>query len=198
VLELVAAVSFVACAIASTTALARLALALAVDGLLPERFARPHPRLRTPHRALLVVTPVLAAVPAAALGTLGVRAAMDLLIEVSVLGYLVAYLLVCAAAPVFLHRIGERTAASVAGGVLTTAVLVGAVVAHLVRPTPVRGWVGAATLLLIAASGLGWWAVTRWRPPDRAVQLGRYDEATVDDVWWGPAPALAGARRPGT
>ncbi len=74
-------------------ALPRILLAMARDGLLPERFfAAVHPRFRTPHRATLATGLFVGAITA--------FLPIDLLVNFVIMGTLLAFLVVCAAVPV--------------------------------------------------------------------------------------------------
>ena len=108
-LDVSIAASFLACAIASITALARVLFSMGREGLLPGSFGRTHRRFRTPFVAVVVSVPIIAAVLIVTiLLTGGVWEAMEVLIVGAAGGYIVAYALACVAAPVFLWRIGEH------------------------------------------------------------------------------------------
>jgi APA family basic amino acid/polyamine antiporter len=83
--------------------LPRILLAMARDGLLPARFfAAVHPRFRTPYKATLA-TGLLVGVVTAFLP-------IDVIVNLAVMGTLMAFLLVCAAVPVlrYLHPEAAR------------------------------------------------------------------------------------------
>ena len=63
VMELGITASWFACIIGSTTALSRTLFAMGREGVFPERIGNAHPVFHTPHVALLVVMPVIVAVP---------------------------------------------------------------------------------------------------------------------------------------
>ena len=139
-----------------------------------------HAVRRTPWVAATVALPVVALVPAVLLvaGLPGHQVLAELL-TVATAGYLVAYLLVCVAAPLFLRRIGELTRwAVVATGVVAPVLLValGAFVA--------AEWGGAVPLVIAAcaAGGLVWFALLRRLRPAELAGIGAYDETTRDDV----------------
>ncbi|HVH22369.1 MAG TPA: APC family permease, partial [Pseudonocardia sp.] len=105
-LDLGLIMSFFACALATMTALVRVLFSLARDGVAAEALGRTHTRFRTPHAALAVALPV---VVVALIGPLAIGVPIGVtlvaLLTLATCGFLVAYLLVCLAAPVFLHRI---------------------------------------------------------------------------------------------
>ena len=183
--------SFLACATASMIALVRVIMALAIDGVLPAAFGVPHPVWRTPHRAALVLLPVLCGVPVVLLAVgVPVRAAMDQLIQVSVLGYLTAYLLISLSVLRFLPRIGERTLRPtlIAGtaGVGLGAALIGYLAGSLGKGEALPITVVGAFVLL----AVGWWFRTRTLNPDVLSRLGSYDEPSASSIWWGPSPTV--------
>ncbi len=183
-LDLGIAMSFAACTLATLNALVRVVFSMARDGIVPRALGVTHPVLRTPWVAAAAALPVVAAVPAALLaaGVPGQRVLAELL-TVSTAGYLVAYLLVCLAAPLFLRRIGELTRWSV----VATAV-VGPVLLIALGAFVAAAWGGAVPLVLgcCALGGLVWFAVLRRLRPARLAGIGAYDETTRDDVLVAP------------
>ena len=179
-LDLGIAASFAACTLATLSALVRVVFSMARDRIVPPALGRTHPVLRTPWVAAAAALPVVAAVPATLLaaGLPGPRVLAELL-TVATAGYLVAYLLVCVAAPLFLRRIGELTRRPVAVALVTAPVLLAVLAAFLVAE-----WGGAVPLVLLgcAAGGLVWAAVLRLRRPGGLAGIGAYDETTRDDV----------------
>ena len=84
-------------------ALPRILLAMARDGLLPQRFfAAVHPRFRTPHKATLATGLFVGAITA--------FLPIDVLLNLVNLGTLLIFVVVCAAVPVlrFTHPAAER------------------------------------------------------------------------------------------
>jgi len=103
-------------------------------------------------------------------------------LTVSALGYVLAYLLACAAMPLFLSRIGELTTPALLGGA-TAAGLAAAVLSLALAGV---SWSGSGAMTLVFA--LAWlpgpllWAVLRRRAPDRLAQVGVYDQPTAGSV----------------
>ena len=125
---------------------------------MPRGLGRTHRRFGTPIRALAVAVPVITLVPLAiVLGGVGVWEAMQATIAVAGTGYIVAYVLVCVAAPVLTRRIGELTARAAVAAVVSAMALTGALIAYLVIEAQTGNpgvWV-ALTIALIAA-GMIW------------------------------------------
>jgi len=181
------AASFLACAIGSTTALSRVLFTMGRDGVLPPLAGRTHARFGTPVGAIGLSLPLVVLVPLA-LVLLGVdlRAAMHLTIVVGGAGYIVAYILVSVAAPVFLRRIGELTAGAAVVAVVSAVALSAALVAFFVVDAGTgspAGWialaVAAAATALIAGS-------RRWRGATLA-RIGSYDVPVASQVLGGVA-----------
>ena len=180
VLDLGIAMSFAACALATLNALVRVVFSMARDGIAPAALGATHARRHVPHVAIAVVLPVVVLVPVGLLaaGSPAPRV-LAVLLTISTVGYLVAYLLVCLAAPFFLRRIGELTPAPV----VITAVLVPVLLVVLVAYV-VSAWGGLipAVVGVLVLAGVTWLAWLRWKRPDRLAAIGVYDETVQADV----------------
>ncbi|MFD4253509.1 APC family permease [Amycolatopsis thermoflava] len=182
-LDLGIAASFLACTLATGSALVRVLLSMGREGVAPAALGRTHPRYRTPHVAILAVLPPVAVVPivlmAAGMSTTSVFVT---LLNVAVFGYLVAYLLVCVAAPVFLYRIGELTRGALVVGAITAPALLAALVVFTVDNL---GGPYPAVFGLCALAGLAWFAWLRRRRPRDLARIGIYDETSEADLLGG-------------
>jgi amino acid transporter len=181
------AASFVACAIGSMTALTRVLFTMGRDGVLPRIAGRAHPRFGTPVGAVWLSLPAIALVPLVlVLAGVDMRTAMHLTIAVGGAGYIVAYVLVCIAAPVFLRRIGELTAGAAVVAVVSAIALTAALVAFFV----VDGATGSAAIwIVLGLAGLAAIAVVvRLRRGTRTLRrIGSYDEPVASEVLGGVA-----------
>lgn len=178
VLDVGLVMSFFACALATSTALARVVFSLARDGVVPAALGRTHGRYRTPHVALAAALPVVVGVLVVALvARVPLGALLVAVLTAATCGFLLAYLLVCAAAPVFLHRIGELTTAAVVVSAVIVPILAIVLVAFVVTtPSAVGLLVGVAA---VGAVGYLW---LRLRRGDALAAIGVYDETTAADV----------------
>ncbi|ACZ32070.1 amino acid permease-associated region [Xylanimonas cellulosilytica DSM 15894] len=183
VLDVGVIASFLACATASSTALARVLFTMGREGLVPRRFGDAHPVHGTPSAALTATLPALTVIPVAAV-LAGARLweAMQVLLVVAAGGYITAYVLVCTAVPPFLRRIGEATRGAVTLATCTAVVLTGALVTMLAVQggSPRRAGVWAF-LALLAAGAAGGLLRLRQRPRLRT-HLGVHDEPVVSDL----------------
>lgn len=186
-IDLGIAASFLACAIASTTALTRVLFSLGRDGIAPRALGSVHPRYRTPIGAIRVAVPIVAIAPiAAVLAGVGVWEAMEAVIAVSAAGYIGAYVLVCVAAPVFLHRIGELTVRTGLVAITSALVLAAGLVAYLVF-VGVEGNPGAPLALIVAVAAALIVAWRRRRGEASLAGIGAYDEPVASEVLGGIA-----------
>ncbi|MQA35132.1 amino acid permease [Modestobacter roseus] len=177
------AASFFACVTGSVNALARVLFSMGREGVLPAALGRVHARRGTPVRALLLALPLVVAVPFVALvAGAGGRSVLTGTITVSAFGYVLAYVLVCVAAPAFLRRIGELTPAPVVVGLGAA----GLWLLVLVVALGGESWQGgrAMTVVYLGAllPGVAWALWLRFRRPQRLSSVGVYDEPTLASV----------------
>jgi amino acid transporter len=99
------------------------------------------------------------------------------LLTVATCGFLLAYLLVCLAAPVFLNRIGELTWPAVMVSAVVVPILL-AVLVTFVITNPATTYPLAA-LTAVGVAGYGW---LRRRRRTELGGIGVYDETTTADV----------------
>ncbi len=180
------ATSFFACAVASTTALTRVLFSMGREGILPSPIGRASSINRSPIVAIAVVLPVLAIVPLWLLAAQSsVWAVMAFLIVGAAAGYIVAYIMVCIAAPVFLLRIGELTPwpaiTAAVGAMSLTAVLA----IYLVSQSTAPQTGGVGLFLLIMVFGTGGILLLRSRKPWLHHTIGVHDETVMADVLGG-------------
>jgi amino acid transporter len=198
VLDVVVAASFLACGIASVTALARLLFAMGLEGVLPRRLGRVHRRYRTPVVALAAALTLVGGVPVVALLVgIGARAVIDTAVGVGVLGYTLAYLGVSLAAPRFLRRIGEPALGTLVSARVAAGALIVLIPAWTVYQMASGRWLAFALTAGILALAAGYLVATASRHPERVRSLGVFDATSALDVFpsdWagrreGPGPA---------
>lgn len=183
------AASFLACAIGSLTALTRVLFAMSRDGVLPARLGRTHARWRTPVAATAAALPVIGGVPVLmSIGGIDPREGMQITLAVGATGYIVAYVLVCVAAPVFLRRIGEFTLWPVVTAVVSALALAAALIAFLTVGSDRAGLLSVAGVTLVATVVVV--LVGRRRRP---LALGAYDEPVAAQVLGGISPPERGS-----
>ena len=78
----------------------RIFFSMARDGLLPQSFAKIHPRFRTPH-----VTTILTGV---AVGVCAMFTSIDEMVDLTNIGTLFAFILVCIGIPILRYRKPDR------------------------------------------------------------------------------------------
>lgn len=188
-IDAVIAASWIVCTLACTNALVRLVFTMAREGILPAWLGRTSLRFATPHRAAIAVGGVVAA------GTTlqswsGRGSLLDVTIGLATtVGFLVAYLLVCAAVAPYLLRLGEFTLRE------AWPAMVGTVALAAVAVTEVTGVAGLDRIALAITLTLLALAVTTHvmrsrsgrRPPSQA---GAYDTPVAADALATPGNGL--------
>jgi amino acid transporter len=101
--------SFFAVVVACMTVGARVLFGMSREGIAPKFLGYAHPKHRTPSKALILVVPFVA-IPCLILVANG-NAPLDVttwIDEVGVYGYMLSYVLICIAAPLFVRRLNPR------------------------------------------------------------------------------------------
>ncbi|MBD2022217.1 APC family permease [Leptolyngbya sp. FACHB-36] len=191
-----ALLSFYACVLGSINPAARVFFMMARHGLFPTSLGETHRANRTPHIAITICSLLIFLVPAG-LSMLGLQPfqSMGFLGTICTYGFLTVYILVCIAAPVYLHRIGKLRRLDVVFSVLGVAFMLLPVVGMVgvpgsdVFPVPeypynLFPWLFLLYLLL----GCGWFIVKRRRSPGLVKKMQqRVDELHAQFAT--PAPA---------
>lgn len=186
VLDVSIATSLFACAVASSTALVRVLFSMGREGLLPPAFGTTHPRHRTPFVASAVALPVVIVVPLVlVVVTAHVWTAMTVLIIFAAAGYILAYVLACIAAPVFLHRIGELGWWPAVKAAVAAVTLSGVVLLYLAEETRGARAPGVWGFLALLGAGIAVYWVRLLRRPWLRHAIGVYDHAVAGDVLGG-------------
>ncbi len=170
--DLGAVVSLFACTLASINAGARVLFLMGRHGIFHASVGGAHDTNETPHIAVTIST-VLAFLPAAFLALRGV-AMFDIygwVGTVCTLGFLVAYVIVSVAAPVYLRRRGELRLHHVAVAALAVGLLVLAIAGNLypVPPAPLN-WLPYLYFGLLL-SGAVWLMVLRYFAPNVIIRI---------------------------
>lgn len=160
------AASFFASALASINAGARVLYLLSRHGIFHARAGDAHQEHATPHVAVSIsaVVVLVLSLPLT-LGGIGFLDAFSYLGSVATFGFLVSYILVSVAAPVFLKGRGElkpqHVVASVASIALLSVPLVGVLYPVPEFPLNVLPWI----FLALIGLGVGWFLIVRWKTP---------------------------------
>jgi amino acid transporter len=170
--DLGAVVTFFSCFLACITAAARVLFLMGRHGALHSTFGEAHGENQTPHRAVLL-TSIAAFLPAGVMTLLGLDLFQiyGLIGTLATFGFVTAYILVSAAAPLYLRSLGRLTPQSVAISALAVLAMCAALLGNL-YPVPEAPYSYLpyiyATLLLCAFA----WS-TRWsaRSPSLADPL---------------------------
>lgn len=182
-LDLAVTVSAAACVSASLNAAARSVYSLGREDVLPSNFGRAHSKFQTPHVAIYALAPVIGITPfvMVAYGT-SPLSIFGYLGTLATFGYLLAYVLVSIAAPVFLHRRQALTPLPVIVSVLAT-LTIGYVVYKNLIPVPPSPYNTFPYIFLAwIVIGLAWYLTLKVRDPERAARLGTYQEQETGDL----------------
>ncbi|MCI2956604.1 APC family permease [Agromyces atrinae] len=180
-IDLIIALSFLACSLATTTALVRLCFALSREGLLPDVFGRTSMRFGTPAPGAVILTTGVAAVPLVWIVVSGSADGIRSFTTPSaIVGYVGAYVLVCIAAPVFLLKIGEFTWRAALPAILAGTAL-GAALVHDVASKMATDATGVVIGLAIAIVTATICLVRVRRRPELRAHLGLYDTPVASD-----------------
>lgn len=169
-----ALVSFFSCFLACITASARVLYLMAQKGALHALLGRAHTMNQTPHRAVFVsglaaFLPLVFMIPAGispfdVYGMLG---------TVATLGFLTAYMLVCVAAPIFLHKEGRLTSRDIVISAVALLAMGLALVGNVYPvPPPPFSYLPYIYLVLLLA-GLAWSLVLNSRSTPFSDDLAR-------------------------
>ena len=161
IITAVAIVSFFACVLASITAGARVLFLMARHGVFPKVFAKAHNKNQTPHITTLLAA-VLAFLPAAILTGLGnnLFSIYGWIGTTTTLSFIVSYIAVSIAAPIYLKRRGEMKRRNIINSAISV-ILLGMVLIGTVSPFPTdeyRYFVYAFIVLLAFGLILGAYA----------------------------------------
>jgi amino acid transporter len=185
-IDVIVAISFLACALAMTNAATRLAFAMSREGLLPMALGRVS-RRGVPAAGGVLLATLVTAVPVLILALGGSRQDMRIVTSpASILGFVLAYALVCAAAPVFLALIGELTIRVALLCMLPLAgllVVLGFYLAATLRDNPTGLLWAIGLLAALVAAG----SVRIARHPAVAARIGVHDWPIDTDCLDGPA-----------
>jgi amino acid transporter len=173
--------SWFACLTGSANALARVLFSMGRENVLPRVFGRAHSTLGTPTGAIVVIMPIIAALPLLLSRDASLLSVLTTLLTVSALGYLVAYCLVAIATPALLSRIGELTRAPLIAGSSAAAIILVLVVWTMTTDAwNSRG--ATVTYLALMVSGAAWLAFVSIKDRSRLANVGVYDEPVQADL----------------
>lgn len=176
------AIAFIVFVTAVTTSAARTLFTLAHEGALPAALTRVHPRYRTPWVGILVVGAAALVFAVVATFSSAGRLVFDVYgAYVANWGFLISYLLVVIATPIWLYRIKALT--PLRATVSALAVLgLGYVIVNNVYPQPewpfnILPFVSAGFL----AVAVGWYLYLRRARPEVARRIGSIQTLSVEE-----------------
>lgn len=183
ILNLGITASFFAVVVACITVGARLLFSWGNDGVMPAWLGKAHPKHRTPSNAIFVIIPMVI-IPTVLVLMAGVAplAATTYIDTVGVFGYMVAYIVVCIAAPLFLKKVDAKGVATAwVLGILGAAALLYVFYRNIwpVPPSPLNTLPYYFIVFMIL--GVGGFFIFKMRHPDIAERAGTFaDDAPAD------------------
>lgn len=171
--------SFFSCTLASINSTARILFSMANHGLVAGALGQAHVENRTPHIAVGVSALITFGVPST-LYAAGVSAfdCQGYFGTLCSFGFILVYILISVAAPVYLWSIGKLTRRAIAcsAGAIAFMLLpligtVGIPGSELLPPPDTAGMLLAACFLAYMLIGLGWLALQRTRRPKMISQM---------------------------
>ncbi len=170
--DLGAVVTFFSCFLACITAAARVLFLMGRHGALHSLFGEAHEENQTPHRAVLLSS-IVAFLPAGVMMMRGMNLFQiyGLIGTIATFGFVTAYILVCAAAPLFLRSQGRLTPQAIGISVLAILAMCAALLGNLYpvpdAPYSYLPYLYAALLL----AGFAWSTVWSARTPSLEAQI---------------------------
>jgi amino acid transporter len=172
--------SWFASALGCAQAGSRLLLAMGIEGTVPRRLSRVHPRFRTPYVAVIAFTlAVVIGAWAYVLIFLDESVVFDGFVEVAVVG---AYTLLAVSCLRFLRRIGEdaRTTTVVAVGIACVGI---GLLGYLTLDGVTDGqWGIPIAVLVVGLAGMVWAAVLKRLRPESLATMGAFDSPETTDL----------------
>jgi amino acid transporter len=172
VITIGAIISFFACILASINSAARILLLMSRHGVFSSSLGDVHAINQTPHVAV-AISAVLSFVPAGILAWLGVRMfdIYGLIGTTATIGFILSYIIVSVAAPIYLHRRGElrpRHVFAQVGAISFMAIAL----AGTVYPLPgAPALYSIYAIIILVGMGIGWGAVLHVCAPKVRVRI---------------------------
>lgn len=173
--------SFFAVVVACMTVGARVLFGMSREGIAPSPLGVAHPRHKTPAIALMVVTPVVVLPATILVGNgnppLSVTSWVD---QIGVYGYMLSYVLICLAAPLFVRRVDPKAyllawGCALVGGAVMLYTFYKQLVPVPAYPLSVLPYVFIGALMV----GVIAFAWLRIRDPETAAKAGTYADDLV-------------------
>jgi amino acid transporter len=176
--------SFVAVVMAAITVAGRLLFSWGNEGIISAKFGKAHPKFRTPSYAIwwtlpMILIPAGYEVLVVGEAPLNVTTYLD---TIGVFGYMLAYLVVCLFAPVFLRKVGDKQVVmtQILGiiGALALAYVYWVNIAGTTPPfSDLPVWFAGAVVV-----GVGYFLVIRARNPKAANAAGTFADENPESV----------------
>jgi amino acid transporter len=174
-----AVISFFACILACINAGARILFHMSHHGLFHNSVAKAHEINKTPHVAITIAS-ILTFIPAAVLSWLGVGA-FDIygwIGTIATLGFIVTYIAISVAAPVYLKNKGNLTIKGMIIPLLSVVFLLIAFIGNLYPLPPYPYNILPYLLFVYLIAGVIWFAIVSKRNPE----IGNSIRSDIKDI----------------
>ena len=153
-----AVISLFACALASVNAAARIIFSMSRVGIFTAHAGRAHSTNQTPHLAVSLCCILVFVIPAVLLArSMGLLDIFNDLSTIATFGFLIAYVLISLAAPVYLNRLGELSGTSVLKSLAAILFMVPPVIATVYPMPAAPGDRFPVYFVAYLLAGAGWY-----------------------------------------
>jgi len=176
-----------ACTLASINAGSRIVYQMGQDGMILSAAGRSHATNQTPHIGIYLVVPLMLLGPFVII--LSGHTPIDVINwmgTTATFGFMLAYLLVAIAAPLYLYRRGEPYIAPLVVGIIGSLVMLYVYYASVWPIQPMPGPLWPIIFVAWMVIGFAWYFIVRSRSPHVMAQIGASHETNE---------AMVGARR---
>jgi len=176
-----------ACTLACINAGSRIVYQMGQDGMILGAAGRSHATNQTPHIGIYLVVPLMALGPfVIILSGHGPLDVINWMGTTATFGFMLAYLLVAIAAPIYLYRRGEPYIAPLVVGIIGSLIMLYVYYASVWPIQPMPGPLWPIIFVSWMIIGFAWYFIVRSRSPHVMAQIGAIHETNE---------AMVGARR---
>ena len=170
-----------ACTLACINAGARMLYQMGQDGMIHDSAGRSHATNRTPHVGVYLVVPLMAVGPfAIILSGHGPLDVINWMGTVATFGFMLAYLLVAIAAPLYLFRKGEPFIAPLVVGAIGALIMLYVYYASVWPIQPMPGPLWPIIFVAWMVGGFAWYFIVKARSPHVMAKVGADHETNEE------------------
>ena len=172
-----------ACTLACINAGSRIVYQMGRDGMILSAAGRSHATNQTPHIGIYLVVPLMALGPfVIILSGHGPLDVINWMGTTATFGFMLAYLLVAIAAPLYLYRRGEPYIAPLVVGIIGSLIMLYVYYASVWPIQPMPGPLWPIIFVSWMIIGFAWYFIVRSRSPHVMAQIGAIHETNEEMV----------------